>query len=371
MKRKYKILYCSYSQIPSATANSIAVLKQCSKLDKISNLKIILIKGDSKECYSDIYNIQKLDIILLPKWAAKHNSLGLRIFSAFYAKIHSFDAVYTRDVFISRALNRFRISNYYEMHQLDQKSENFDKKYKKCLIAVSKSRFTKKIICISNTLKKECINFGIQNSKIQILHSGFDYSNSESKIIGANLISKISFPNTKPLAVYTGSIAKGKGVEIIQKMSQLSKNFNFLIVGGKKGEISESDNLKHLPWIQPKYIPSILNLADFLIIPTTVQKYKFHSPLKLFEYLASGKIVVASNIECIREIITHCKNGVLADPQNPASFLEQMRFVSNNPRLAEQIRMNAISSVKEYSWKKRAQNIIEIIERGENIYDKK
>lgn len=358
--KKHKILYSSYSQIPSNTANSIAVIKQCAALNELADLKIILVRGKIKTDYKEVYNVPSLNIKLLPNMSTKYYSLGLRIYVTLYALIYKPDIVYSRDVFINKTLNRFHIPNYYEIHQIDLNDNDFDKKYKKVLKSVSKNPYTKKIICIAQTLKKECIDFGIPEYKIKVLHSGVDLTeNHQSK---ENLIEKPNFKYNKPLVVYTGSTMSGKGTEIITEMSRLTKDYNFLIIGGNKGDIQEQDNLQHIPWVSQSLINQYLDMADFLIMPTVLQKYKFHSPLKLFEYLAAEKVIIASDIDCVKEIITHGKNGILAQAGNPHSFLEQMDSIKKDQSFAKKLKENARISILDYSWQNRAKKIISYID---------
>ena len=101
--------------------------------------------------------------------------------------------------------------------------------------------------------------------------------------------------------------------------------------------------------------------ADFLLLPMTEQNYKYHSPLKLFEYLAVGKPVIASDNEDIREIITPMENGMLADSEKPEEFIHIMEQVRDQPRLREHLEKNAKHSAAQYSWEARADKIINLI----------
>ncbi len=353
------ILYCSYSVIPSNTANSIAVMKQCSALSKISKLKVILIKGkDYKSVnYCDLYNVEKMELILLPRFMLKFNEMGLKLFTTLYILLYKPQLVYSRDIFLNHFFCKFKINSIYEMHQLTQNDDRFDVKYKKSLKNIIASEYLKKIICISDTLKEECIEFGVDVHKLEVLHSGVDLNEVYTKKLSCDLRKMFLDPN-RHMAIYTGSLQPGKGVETIVQMSNLSTNYNYLIVGGQFGEIECKSNLQHIPWCQHEEVIGYLKQADFLILPQVKQKYTFHSPLKLFEYMSVGKVIIASDLPNIKEIIRHGENGLLAEEKNPEDFIKQMDSVIMDIKLKCSLEFAAKETAEKHTWDIRAEKII-------------
>lgn len=348
-----KILYCSYSIIPSDTANSIAVMKQCAALSKITDLKVILIKGPNfrNVDYRQLYGVPELNMTLLPSWVLLFNEFGLKLFCIIYAKWFCPNIIYTRDIFLSELFSNFRMINIYEMHQLDHNDDNFDTYYKHTLKKTFRSPYLKKIICISNSLKSKCIEFGIESEKLHTLHSGVD--NSECSKV------RIMIPNFKKkmLVVYSGSIQDGKGVDIILKMAELAPQYDFLILGGAKEEIIGGDNIIHIPRVKHIEVKNYLMMADFLLLPLTEQKFKFHSPLKLFEYLSVGKVIVASDNSDIREIIINGTNGLLAKSGDAEDFIRKIDEIAKNNKLMSEIGNNALITAESFTWIKRAEKI--------------
>lgn len=354
-----RILYCSYSKVPSDYANSLAVMKQCDALSKVSDLSVILIKGDNS-LDEDVflkYGVNPFHIILLPQWTLELNELGLRIFVLLYAFFYRPDVVYSRDILLNGWLCYFKIKNIYEIHQLDQEQIGFDCIFKKYLKAIMTQKSLQTIVCISRHLASKCTQFGVPSEKLTVLPSGVDLNECK----GASEVRITSFIQQLPLVMYVGSLQKGKGIDIIQQMAQQTTEFNFLIIGGRQGQIQETENLKHIPRISHHQAICYMKSADFLLLPLTEQKYKFHSPLKLFEYMAMGKPIIASDNLDVREIITPMVNGILADPRDPNDFLNKIKYVHTNPRLAKEIGEKALSDAAKYTWDERALRIIHII----------
>ena len=77
----------------------------------------------------------------------------------------------------------------------------------------------------------------------------------------------------------------------------------------------------------------------------------------MFEYMASKKPIIASNMPSIREILSS-ENAVLAVPGEASSFVQGITSVINNTELADAITTRAFSDVQNYTWEKRAQKIL-------------
>jgi len=84
----------------------------------------------------------------------------------------------------------------------------------------------------------------------------------------------------------------------------------------------------------------------------------FTSPLKLFEYMAAGVPIVASDLPSTREILTPEVNAVLVPPNNPQALAAGIQRVLEDRDLANRIAQNALEDVMQFSWKKRAEKII-------------
>jgi len=92
----------------------------------------------------------------------------------------------------------------------------------------------------------------------------------------------------------------------------------------------------------------------------------YTSPIKLFEYMASHRPIVASNLSSITEILSN-KNSFLFNPDNAKDLAEniQKAVSSDCSKVVEQARKD----VKFYTWEKRAKNIKRFINSIHNKQD--
>ena len=98
--------------------------------------------------------------------------------------------------------------------------------------------------------------------------------------------------------------------------------------------------------------------------PTTLQteiiSAKYTSPLKMFEYMASGCPIVAQNLPSFREVLSG-ENSFLVEPGNAKALADQIAWVFDNEELAKNKASKAIEDIQEYTWKKRAEKILNFI----------
>ncbi|MGD8910520.1 MAG: glycosyltransferase, partial [Chromatiales bacterium] len=152
----------------------------------------------------------------------------------------------------------------------------------------------------------------------------------------------------------------------------LVNNISLEIVGGESKERVEE--LKHLisdlkvenrvifhGFQATDRVKEILqNKAKITIIPNTKSvQNMFSMPIKLYEYMATSNIVIAADMDTIKEIIVDGENGFLFESGNVESLkvtLEKVLLLSNEK--LQEISKKAYEASKEFSWEKRAHKIV-------------
>jgi len=110
-------------------------------------------------------------------------------------------------------------------------------------------------------------------------------------------------------------------------------------------------------------MPYYLKSADVLILPNSgkkdVSRY-WTSPMKMFEYMASQRPIVASDLSSIGEVLSE-NNSILVEPDNPQALAEGIKKVLDDKELSQRISQQAYIDVKKYTWDKRAQKILDFV----------
>jgi len=89
----------------------------------------------------------------------------------------------------------------------------------------------------------------------------------------------------------------------------------------------------------------------------------YASPLKLFEYMALGRAIIAPNAPNIREILTHNVDALLFEPNNSESLAEVIRILVANDDLRIRLGFAAAAKIRDedISWAKNARRVISLV----------
>ncbi|MCX6779491.1 MAG: glycosyltransferase family 4 protein [Candidatus Magasanikbacteria bacterium] len=159
---------------------------------------------------------------------------------------------------------------------------------------------------------------------------------------------------------------------LLQSVQFIKKNSLLVLVGGKKQEIEslkKTSNIlddRDILMVGQKphnLIPYYIKAADVLVLPNKagdVWSEYYTSPLKLFEYMAGRRPIVASNLPSIREVLDK-ESAMLFEANNPVDLAEKINLLIDNPDLGRQLADKAFQKVTNYTWDKRAQIIIKFI----------
>jgi glycosyltransferase involved in cell wall biosynthesis len=173
--------------------------------------------------------------------------------------------------------------------------------------------------------------------------------------------------------LYTGQFYPWKGVEVfVRSLSDLPDE-RAVVVGGS-GEALE--RLKRLaeelgvagrvefPGTVPHAgIREYLEEARVAVLPNLAGGVsRFTSPLKLFEYMAAGVPIVASDLPALREVLRDRENAVLVPPGDPEALAAGIRSLLADEALAARIAARAREEAAEYTWDRRAGKIREVLE---------
>lgn len=99
-------------------------------------------------------------------------------------------------------------------------------------------------------------------------------------------------------------------------------------------------------------IPRLIGAADIAVAPVPVlDRDLWLSPMKLFEYMATGVAIVASSVGQLRQIIRDGSNGLLTPPGDSAALAALLCRLLNDPELCRRLgRQAREDAVRNYSW---------------------
>lgn len=117
-------------------------------------------------------------------------------------------------------------------------------------------------------------------------------------------------------------------------------------------------------WVSRDGVADILaNARAGLVVLKPVEHEMLTLPIKLFEYMAAGVPVIASDFPLWREIVDDAGCGLLVDPDKPEEIAAAMRWMLENPNDAEAMgRRGRAAVLEQFNWEQEAETLIETYE---------
>jgi glycosyltransferase involved in cell wall biosynthesis len=131
------------------------------------------------------------------------------------------------------------------------------------------------------------------------------------------------------------------------------------LIKRKAMELGVLDKVTITGIVPREKIATYVSCFDIALQPDVVE---YASPLKLFEYLALGRAIVAPDTPNIREVLENGRNSILFNPEEESSFLDAVERLCNEPLLRKKIAIEARKTVTEggYTWDNNARRVEEI-----------
>ena len=179
-------------------------------------------------------------------------------------------------------------------------------------------------------------------------------------------------PPPPPFTItYAGHLYPWKGVDVLITALTELPHVQARIVGGQPGEtdhvrldglarhVGVSDRVTFTGWLPTASVAAELARAHVLVLPNTQThtSERYTSPLKLFEYLAAGRPIVASDLAALREILRHEDNALLVAPGSPSELATAVRRLMGDQALAAGLAQRGFDEAAYYGWATRAQRL--------------
>jgi glycosyltransferase involved in cell wall biosynthesis len=172
----------------------------------------------------------------------------------------------------------------------------------------------------------------------------------------------------RPVIAYAGHLYGWKGVQVLLDALARVPEADGLIVGGQVGEpdlgrlqaqaaaLGIADRVRFTGQVPPGDVAGLLARATALVLPNTPSAVstRYTSPLKLFEYMAAARPIVASDLPALREVLRHEDTALLVPAGDAAALAAALRRLLDDEVLAARLAGAAREAVARYTWATRA-----------------
>jgi len=216
---------------------------------------------------------------------------------------------------------------------------------------------------------------GLHATNALINPNGVDAEEFHPGIDGRRVRRHYGLPAKILVVGFIGTFAAWHGVDVLVEAAILSlkkRSMRFLLIGDgalrsalERGIIDRGleRSITFTGLISHSEAPEYLAACDILVSPHPGFKDDskfFGSPTKLFEYMAMGKAIVASDLEQIGEVIRDGSNGLLVKPGDPRDLADKILRLANNPGLRRRLGKQArIAVERNYTWDHNVGRVLE------------
>lgn len=226
------------------------------------------------------------------------------------------------------------------------------------------------IVCVSEPLRTELMERGIPEEKILVNPNGVNPDVYRPDLDGAPVRRRYAIASDEVVIGFIGTFGAWHGAEVLAdafvrlvRQQGSDCRLKLMLVGDgmrmqQVREILSSGGVMDrcvLTGLIPQMEgPSHLAACDILVspqVPNADGSPFFGSPTKLFEYMAMGKAIAASDLDQIGEVIHHQETGLLCRPGDVEDLKEVLLSLAEDPALRARLGQAArVDVLKHYTW---------------------
>jgi len=395
-----KLTYIANARLPTEKAHGYQITKMCEAFSELG-VEVLLLhphryQHDPQlrnktvfEYYGvrpvfEVRTLANWDIVRLNSWLSDGvfaplflaHAILWGLYASRVAQREQGQLYYTRENSVAYWLVRLGLPTVYEAHTVPRRGQRW------LLERIARHRSLSLVPVLTSFIKKQFVTMGFPEEKMPVTPDAVDpnlFKNLPSKEECRRLL---GLPLERPIIGYIGhfqTMGSEKGIsELIESMAHLrsvdGKTPLLLCVGGPMSVVQNyldraastgipRQMLKFVDRVPNSEVPRVIRACDVCTIPwpwTDFSAY-YTSPLKLFEYMAAGVPIVASDLPSLKEILRHDENAWLVPPGEPAGLAEGIKTLLTDQKRAQRLAQKACEEVKGYTWETRAAHIVELI----------
>ena len=381
-----RIVYFADIRFPLERANGIQTMETCHALAGRGHQVRLVVKPDTHDPPRDPFDFYGLpkDVPLAIERAATPPGAGVLQRVGYMSYVFGramgtsrTDVIFTRDLGVAAALlrmpRRARAPVVYESHgyapavaaalpELIATAQHPSRAKLRRLEAREQQiwRHADGYVTITQSLADALAERFGPRDRIAVAPDGVRFGREEPAVI----------PD-RPLIGYAGHLYAWKGVDVLLQAIARLPQAHGLIVGGHEEEpdlgrlralaagLGVADRVTFTGHVTPAEVAGRLAQARVLVLPNPASAIstRFTSPLKLFEYMAARRPIVATNLPAIREVLRDGEDALLVEPGDAGAMAAAISRVLQDRELAERLAQAAYGAAADYTWSRRAERL--------------
>jgi glycosyltransferase involved in cell wall biosynthesis len=374
-----RIAFISASKIPSRTANSIEVMKVCQAFQELGHTIHLWVPGNNPRVVwselAELYGLQEsFKITWLPSWSIlRRYDFSLQAVMA--SSRWGADLLYIWPLQAAALAAKMGLQTLLEVHDAPQGL--FGPWLFKQFLKGSGARRVLPITDAIRTWLVEAYQTPLDPPFSVIAPSGVDLARFAGLPEPEIARKELQWP-AKVTVGYTGHLYPGRGMNLMLDLARKHSELHFMWAGGEPETVKEwrdkiaiegPGNLTLLGFVPNERLPIIQAACDILLLPherhvsasSGGDIARFTSPMKLFEYLATGRAILSSDLPVLREVLDE-QVAVLVPPEDFLAWSRSLQELSVDHSRRKILGDAARALAQQYSWKARAERTLVGIE---------
>ena len=326
------------------------------------------------------------DLVRWDRWIPKELFLRMSfsyemfwtLYAAVVARREHADLYFTRESNVAYWLTRLGMPTVFEAHMIPKRAQ------RRLVELFCRKPALRLVVTLTSFAKDRFHEIGVPEEKIVVRPSGVDLGLYDQLPSREDCRRRLGLPESEPIVGYVGrfeAMGMEKGVlNLVRSMALISRPSCLICVGGPmdlaSSYIQEAEQLG-IPAGRIRFVDQVphaevalwIRACDVVTLPWSWTDYSAYvtSPMKLFEYMAGGTPIVASDLPSLREILTNGVNARLVKAGDPSALSQGIDDLLGDSRLAASLAVQARKDVARHTWAARATEILRSALRTDHL----
>jgi len=387
-----KLVYISPLRYPGERAGSLFSVKSCEAFAREGiDTELWIPRRHNNVFEKDVFDhygvkrnfkIKKffaIDLIRFGLWGYKllYISFALSVsvyvlWQKVFGKI-SEKIFYSHEQFALFGLTFLSKHTFYEVHDFPGSQKIYDLLFKRIHGVITTNRWK------AEKLRER---FNLPEEKILTVQNAVDvdkFSNTVSKLEARK---NLGLTEEKYLIGYVGGLRtmgmeKGVGTAI-DALKFLGEDYKLYVVGGEAPQDIEfyrnyaedrglADRVIFAGPVLHADVPVHMSACDSLVAPfPATEHYSYYmSPMKIFEYMATNRPIIVTDLPSLREVLIEGTTAIFVPPGDPQSLASAIQRLFLDPVLCQKLAQNAsVEAASKYTWSSRAKLILDFLKKS-------
>ncbi len=384
-----EIVYITNVRLPTYRAHGLQIMKMCEAFAR-AGVRVRLIAPNLKPSVQEnpfkYYDVARtfslhwvpvLEVVPLERWLGRWVGYVQNVSFSFCAMAYLFmrgwfrdDGIfYTRDYTTALFLSMLGRRPAFELHDYRSLRPHW-----RIGFILRRSRLV--VVNSEGTLQALQAHYRIDKKRVLVAPNGVDLAFFDIPQSRDEARDALGIPRSAAVISYIGSLeAAGlqKGINTLLQafvpVSRAHPEAILLIVGGPEHAISRYQRVAHelgisgarvrfVEQVAYRDVPQYMCATDIAVIPLPAGQYgQTTSPIKLFEYMAAGKVIVASDLPSLREYLNN-GNADFFKPSDAEDLAKHLHALLVDPAHAHSLAEAALRDSAHHTWESRARHIL-------------